>query len=95
MHRTVSMTPAAIAARSDDSIRIDMSNFAEDYRTATVYLDHDWENVSDDAGGGGMSSIANAIFFGSVFVMLGLIASKPSTITVRLIGGDAACQATP
>ena len=42
-----------------------------------------------------MSSIANAILFGSVFVMLGLIASKPSTITVRLIGGDAACQATP
>lgn len=53
MHRTVSMTPAAIAARSDDSIRIDMSNFAEDYRTATVYLDHDWENVSDDAVRGG------------------------------------------
>lgn len=56
MHRHISMTPAAIAARSGDSIRsirIDMSNFAEDYRTATVYLDHYWEDVSDDAVRGG------------------------------------------
>jgi len=47
------LNAAAHAARSDDSIRIDMSNFAEDYRTATVYLEHDWESVSDDAVRGG------------------------------------------
>lgn len=53
MHRHISMTPAAIAARSGDSIRIDMLDFAEDYRTATVYLEHDWDDVSDDAVRGG------------------------------------------
>jgi len=42
-----------------------------------------------------MSSIANAIFFGSLIIMLGLVASKPSTITVRMIGDGAACGDTP
>jgi len=41
-----------------------------------------------------VSSIANAIFFGSLIIMLGLVASKPSTITVKMIGDAAVCGGT-